>query len=479
MTRLDGIEPHTAHVAPFLQTARSPFREHDHVTSPQNPNAGAAAPVVPPQPHEQSPAPPPPPQHAVAEVADQNVVQKDGLVQTEPSRAEKIEAVVVKVSESSQADETSKGRKSPPGAALVRKLNKRKASEETPEDSDGGGGAGEESRGSRVKKYSDDPQDLIPCGFDLDSREKSVSVPQLSVVDKAKLVTVSREETESGTHWNARGKDGFRSVRATHAVIGGRFYYEVDVKETDAPAHVRIGISSHRFNVELPVGADEFSYGIRDKTGQLFHNAEGFDYGVPFTGPCTIGVLVSIPLQRLRVGGGVSEIKAQESAAVAGLETRLSVDLELLSKNTIQPTLGSRAHEAYQKYAECLQNAESDSVTMNLADVLVYNERLYAEWKFWYNLHNHQKPVDFGSLIQDQSATLEFFKDGQSMAQEHNVAWKQTGLPLARYFATISVFKNAQVAVNFGPRFKHFPQHLTDDRSVRPYCDASLIVYPK
>lgn len=62
-------------------------------------------------------------------------------------------------------------------------------------------------------------------------------------------------------------------VRATHGVHRGAYYYEILVlPPLSDNAHVRVGWSTRRGELQAPVGYDEFSYGYRDIDGTIIHS---------------------------------------------------------------------------------------------------------------------------------------------------------------------------------------------------------------
>ena len=115
---------------------------------------------------------------------------------------------------------------------------------------------------------------------------------------------------------------GFRSARANVAVRQGTWYYEVVVARGDGDrgsgagtggdhgnAHVRVGWGRREALLDAPVGADGYSYAIRDVGGQKVHLSRPKPYGKTFKTGDIIGCLISLPerhddpetLQRKRI----------------------------------------------------------------------------------------------------------------------------------------------------------------------------------
>jgi hypothetical protein len=71
-------------------------------------------------------------------------------------------------------------------------------------------------------------------------------------------------------------------AKATHGVDKGTFYFEIKV-ELGRKSHVRVGWSQILGEPEAPVGYDEYSYGIRDIDGKVFHCSISRNYAVPIS----------------------------------------------------------------------------------------------------------------------------------------------------------------------------------------------------
>eukprot|EP00172_Hildenbrandia_rubra_P002311 Plantae.Rhodophyta-Hildenbrandia_rubra.ctg30712.p1 GENE.Plantae.Rhodophyta-Hildenbrandia_rubra.ctg30712~~Plantae.Rhodophyta-Hildenbrandia_rubra.ctg30712.p1 ORF type:complete len:482 (+),score=110.59 Plantae.Rhodophyta-Hildenbrandia_rubra.ctg30712:152-1447(+) len=113
---------------------------------------------------------------------------------------------------------------------------------------------------------------------------------RLSEKDRAPALTIL---TEDGL--KVRGMKGYRSIRATHGAKQGNWYFEVQVMPCNGEGNVRVGWSTRRSDVETPVGFDPSGYGIRDKTGEYYHEAKLMDYGKPFGTGDVIGCRIALP----------------------------------------------------------------------------------------------------------------------------------------------------------------------------------------
>ncbi|CDO93209.1 unnamed protein product [Kluyveromyces dobzhanskii CBS 2104] len=64
---------------------------------------------------------------------------------------------------------------------------------------------------------------------------------------------------------------GWRSIRSEVCVKEGKVYWEVEMKNVSATAHIRCGISRREASTETPVGCDFYGYSVKDKGLQVIH----------------------------------------------------------------------------------------------------------------------------------------------------------------------------------------------------------------
>ncbi|WRT66057.1 uncharacterized protein IL334_003009 [Kwoniella shivajii] len=126
----------------------------------------------------------------------------------------------------------------------------------------------------------------------------------ISWLDRSSYLRIS---PDASTISNDRG---FRSARANVAVREGTWYFEVKIERGSGPAgggkghltsgdsgnaHVRIGWGRREASVDAPVGADGYSYAIRDVGGDKVTLARPKPYGESFQSGDVIGCLISLP----------------------------------------------------------------------------------------------------------------------------------------------------------------------------------------
>ncbi|GAA5946830.1 hypothetical protein JCM3775_001726 [Rhodotorula graminis] len=99
---------------------------------------------------------------------------------------------------------------------------------------------------------------------------------------------------------------GWRAARSVVGLREGTWYWEVKVDRGGGDggrdkggegegSWVRVGVGRRESPLNAPVGIDGYSYGFRDKTGDVVTVAQPKPYGQPYGTSHTIGVLVSLP----------------------------------------------------------------------------------------------------------------------------------------------------------------------------------------
>ncbi|CAF3447966.1 unnamed protein product [Rotaria socialis] len=74
------------------------------------------------------------------------------------------------------------------------------------------------------------------------------------------------------------GDKGYCSVRSTHSVSHGAWYYEVTITSMPPNTATRIGWAQLLANLQTPIGTDKFGYSWRSRKGTIFHEACGLHY---------------------------------------------------------------------------------------------------------------------------------------------------------------------------------------------------------
>lgn len=124
----------------------------------------------------------------------------------------------------------------------------------------------------------------------------------ISWLDRSSFLRISPDASTVTTD------KGYRSGRANVAVREGTWYYEVVVERGDGRggagkgtggevgnAHVRVGWARREANLDAPVGADAYSYGVRDVGGEKVHISRPKPYGHGFRTGDVVGCLITLP----------------------------------------------------------------------------------------------------------------------------------------------------------------------------------------
>ncbi|XP_037868744.1 set1/Ash2 histone methyltransferase complex subunit ASH2 isoform X1 [Bombyx mori] len=91
------------------------------------------------------------------------------------------------------------------------------------------------------------------------------------------------------------GDRGYCTVRATHGVSRGSWYWEACVEELPEGAGVRAGWGRRVANLQAPLGYDKFGYSWRSRKGTRFHESRGKHYSGAYGEGDTLGFLIVLP----------------------------------------------------------------------------------------------------------------------------------------------------------------------------------------
>ncbi|KJH47899.1 hydroxyacylglutathione hydrolase [Dictyocaulus viviparus] len=223
--------------------------------------------------------------------------------------------------------------------------------------------------------------------------------PHLYRLHIQRTVTISpndraHELRVSDDQLTVTGFEGYRVARATHAVAKGTWYFEVNFLKQPEGSHVRIGWSQPLAVVQSCIGYNKLSYSWRSLKGTKFHDAIGKKYHF----------------------GGYKE------GDILGCLIHLPHD-------PIHPGPS-------QRY---LPPSYKDLPLINF------------KHNYFYESHDEVSDV-LKSLEPLKGSKIEFFKNGKSCG----VAF--TDIYRGFYHPAISIYKNATLRCNFGPRLQHLPR---------------------
>ncbi|RCN32548.1 metallo-beta-lactamase domain protein [Ancylostoma caninum] len=189
------------------------------------------------------------------------------------------------------------------------------------------------------------------------------------------------------------GFEGYRVARATHAVSKGTWYFEVNFLKQPEDSHIRIGWSQPLAVVQSCIGYNKLSYSWRSLKGTKFHDAIGKKYQF----------------------GGYKE------GDVLGC-------LIHLPHNPVKPGPSN----------QWLPSSYKDLPLINF------------KHNYFYESHDEVADV-LKSLEPLQGSRIEFFKNGKPCGVAFTDIYK------GFYHPAVSLFKNATVRCNFGPKLQYLP----------------------
>nr|CAH0108335.1 unnamed protein product [Daphnia galeata] len=93
----------------------------------------------------------------------------------------------------------------------------------------------------------------------------------------------------------ATGEKGYCTVRATHFVNRGTWYWECTIEEMPELAATRIGFAQAYGNLQAPLGYDKFGYSWRSRKGTVFHESLGKHFSQGYGEGDVLGILIELP----------------------------------------------------------------------------------------------------------------------------------------------------------------------------------------
>ncbi|CAH1102432.1 unnamed protein product [Psylliodes chrysocephalus] len=112
----------------------------------------------------------------------------------------------------------------------------------------------------------------------------------LALHDRAPQLKISEDRLA------VTGEKGYSTVRATHFVTKGVWYWEATIEEMPEGSATRMGWGQDYANLQAPLGYDKFGYSWRSKKGTRFHESAGKHYGEGYGEGDTVGFLIELPV---------------------------------------------------------------------------------------------------------------------------------------------------------------------------------------
>ncbi|KAL1506408.1 hypothetical protein ABEB36_005778 [Hypothenemus hampei] len=111
----------------------------------------------------------------------------------------------------------------------------------------------------------------------------------LALHDRAPQLKISEDRLA------VTGDKGYSTVRATHFVTKGCWYWEATIEEMPEGSATRLGWGQDYANLQAPLGYDKFGYSWRSKKGTKFHESHGLHYSNGYGEGDTIGFMIILP----------------------------------------------------------------------------------------------------------------------------------------------------------------------------------------
>ena len=270
-----------------------------------------------------------------------------------------------------------------------------------------------------------------------------------------------------------QGYHGYSSIRSTHSVTVGSWYFETEIleiptKEEDPvklgqnDSCCRVGFSTEKQILQSPCGYGPFGFSIRSKKGTFFHRSKGVTYGkTNFGKGDVIGCKIKIsPQNALLTNKQVLKERFEHSTKNKKYKIHDGTD-EITGNMSKRKSRKNKNDKIEFKIDE---NKVSKSPMPNC--MKSQNDGVLIKYKGFYYFEvpetenaSSAKATNFDSCYGE----LEFYKNGESLGIAH-----KGKIACGEYFPTISLYRSCKVKVNFGE--SAFKADL-NTISAKPMCD--------
>ncbi|KAF3162892.1 hypothetical protein TWF225_002101 [Orbilia oligospora] len=272
---------------------------------------------------------------------------------------------------------------------------------------------------------------------------------------------ISYEDKSNHIHLDETGfalttEKGFRSARANVGLREGDWYYECKVLNginpndlTEENGHVRIGFARRETSLDVPVGYDAYSYGVRDKDGQIVHMSRPKDFmKESVANGDVIGLHISLPPLSVQRGilAPYSEnfkyppdvirdrvpIKYKAQLYFESFEYMPVKDMEDAMNPAAPTVIGAPSLSTAKGTKACFKSLPGSKIIIykNGRRIGTAFEDLFAF------LPPASQPLSSGG--------------GRPLDDGH-----------CGYYPTVSVFRGGRAQVNFGPTWEYPPEDLS------------------
>lgn len=254
------------------------------------------------------------------------------------------------------------------------------------------------------------------------------------------------------------GEHGYSSIRATHSITTGDWYFEVEILEMPTAAEdpvklgqsdsaCRVGWSTEKQILQTPCGYGPFGFSIRSRKGTFFNKSKGKHYsdtgfavgdviGCRLTLPKKNGQLTNKQFLRERFEQGAKNRKYKIHGAQDGMTGNLS------TKRKSRKSKHEKASFEIDDGAISMQPMPNSLKSQSDGVLIKYKGFFYFEVP-------ENESLSTLKNYETVPGRIEFFKNGSSLG----VAYEDE-VPVGEYFPTISLYRSCKVRPNFGPNFK-------------------------
>uniref|UniRef100_A0A1I8B3V4 B30.2/SPRY domain-containing protein n=1 Tax=Meloidogyne hapla TaxID=6305 RepID=A0A1I8B3V4_MELHA len=220
------------------------------------------------------------------------------------------------------------------------------------------------------------------------------------------------------------GYDGYSSVRATHSVSHGKWYFEMEFLSQPGDSHVRVGWAQPFSPLQACIGYSKFSYSWRSKHGTIFND----------------GKRIILFIYIFKGYGRSYYQKGFKQGDIIGCLIDLP-SLDLTKDNVVKQI----------KISDILPPSRKE------CDLIKFKQNYFFEEK-----EETQQAIQ--KLQPLTNSKIEFFLNGQNCG----VAFQN--IFAGHYFPAVSLFHSARVRLNFGPNFRRIPECIRNN-NVRPMSE--------
>lgn len=299
----------------------------------------------------------------------------------------------------------------------------------------------------------------------------------LNTVDAAPSLVIDNEKS------TVIGNHGYSTVRASHSMTEGNYYFEVNImempkKEEDSSkvgqddSCCRVGFSTDKHCLENPVGYGNFSFGIRAKKMTIFHNGKGKHY---VDGPeietgkrsfdnykigDTIGCRIFMTKNNSK-STSIEYAKMRKHSSIKGKKYKAA------GTNDYSGNMASKRRRKNKNIDDIQVEPSQISKYSTQNNLKTQNDGVLITYKGFYYFESldlepylkNYKGLPTVEDIEDENSNyceIEFYKNHRPLgiafsSKNINLTSNHNNFPIGEYFPTISCYRSCKVSANFNP----------------------------